>query len=92
MILTVTPGRIPKPCVVGSNPTGGAEYLPLSSSIPPVMCGHLDHPTRPGQEDLPRLHAVDWRLGNKAGLRSALLDTQERCGASCELANGGLGF
>jgi hypothetical protein len=49
MILMVTPGRIPKPCVVGSNPTGGAEYLPLSSRIPSVTCGHLDHPTRPAR-------------------------------------------
>ena len=48
-ILKGTQDRIPKPCVVGSNPTGGTEYLPLSSRIPSVTCGHLDHPTRPAR-------------------------------------------
>jgi hypothetical protein len=66
MILIVTPGRIPKPCVVGSNPTGGAEYLPLSSRIPPVTRGHLNpRPDRPGRP--PAAYAVDWPAGQQGG-------------------------
>jgi len=68
MILMVTPGRIPKPCVVGSNPTGGRRVSPL---VIPHSVRHVwasRPPDQTGQEDLPRLHAVDWRLGNKAGL------------------------
>src|SRR5688572_2248335 len=70
MILIVTPGRIPKPCVVGSNPTGGAEYLPLSCRIPPVTRGHLDPHDQTGQEDLPRLHA-GWATRRRSGHRSS---------------------
>jgi hypothetical protein len=61
-------GRIPKPCVVGSNPTGGRRVSPL---VIPHSVRHVwasRPPDQTGQEDLPRLHAVDWRLGNKAGL------------------------
>jgi hypothetical protein len=34
MILGAAPGRIPKPCVVGSNPTGGADAFGRAGNDP----------------------------------------------------------
>src|SRR5215213_3708348 len=84
-ILERAPGRIPKPCVVGSNPTGGAPYLPLSSRIPPVT--GASRPTRPDRPGGPP--AASCRLGNKAAIRSPLLARPQRCGESCEFVDGG---
>ena len=84
-ILERAPGRIPKPCVVGSNPTGGAPYLPLSSRIPPVT--GASRPTRPDRPGGPP--AASCRLGNKAAIRSPLLARPQRCGESCKFVDGG---
>jgi hypothetical protein len=82
-------GRIPKPCVVGSNPTGCAMYLPLSFRIPSVTRRHLDHPTRPTRTTSRGFMPSTGRLGNKAAARSPLLARPERCGASCQFVDGG---